>query len=415
MVEMLQKRAQHVYTPIPTLDAIAMKPQPHSVTSAARSNPQELRVEFLTELAELSPLADRWEALNRSRSDHDAPFFQSFAWSCHVARIRLSRSPGRFRLLVATIWRGDELIGIWPLSLQRSAGVWLARNLDDPFGQFAGVAFRDAEDISAGVAATIDALRSKADGMQIEAVVAGSGLHTALLQQDAKSTSSQEAVVVDLHPHASFEAVLQTIGSQTRTTLRKRRAKLMRAHNVEQVVATSAESLAPLMKYAFDGRFAWLRRNGRTSPAFRTDDFRPLIDSLPQAAGVELLGSSMRAEGRWIAVGWGFVYAGSYYDYMSAMDTEFAPFSPGRQILASLLEECFRRDIRVAELLAPVLDYKIEWSKKTKKVESMRLLFSVKGRVAVGGAGWAMSKARRVSRMLPDVLRKSLVSRLNRK
>lgn len=412
MAELFQKRAQHK---VLTLHASAMNPQSQSVTNAVRSRPQEFRVEFLTELTQLPPLADRWEALGRSKSDHDAPFFQSFAWSHHVARVRLSRSPGRFRMLVAAIWRGDDLIGIWPLSLQRSAGVWLARSLDDPFGQFAGVAFRDRSDIAAGVGATIEALRGKADGIQIEAVVAGSPLHAALLQHNAVSTASQEAVVVDLRPYKSFEAVLQTIGTQTRTTLRKRRAKLMRLGNVEQAIVTSPEKLAPLMSYAFEGRVDWLLRNGRTSPAFRTDDFRPVIDGLQQAAGIELLGSSIRTDQDWIAVGWGFVYAGSYYDYMSAMNTEYGSFSPGRQILTALLEECFRKDIRIAELLAPVLDYKLEWSKRTKTVETMSLLFNMKACLAVGGFGWAMSKARRVSRMLPEPLRKSLVGRLNRR
>ena len=398
------------------MHALSHRPQlRHEMSGDNRPTQKEMRVEFLTELAQLPPLAERWEALNRIQSDHDAPFFQSYAWIHHVARIRLSKSPSRFRLLVATVWRGDDLIGVWPLSLQRSAGVWLVRNLDDPFGQFAGVSFRESQDIGPAVKAIVAALRGQADGMQIEAVVSGSRLHQALLELKAQSVSTQDAVVVDLRPHASFEEVLQTIGNQTRTTLRKRRAKLMRTHNVEQTIVASAEKLAPLMSYAFEGRLDWLRRNGKTSPAFRTEDFRPLIDSLAGSDGIVLLGSSIKTDGRWIAVGWGFVYAGSYYDYMSAMDMEYAAFSPGRQILASLLEECFRRDIRIAELLAPVLDYKVEWSKKTKKTEVMRLLFTMKGRVAVDGAGWAMSKARRASRVLPDSLRKSLVSRLNRK
>ncbi len=413
MTELLQKAPLHAFRNLSRV-SVLMKPQSLNETARPQSVAQGLRVEFLTELSQLAPLADRWEALNQSGSDHDAPVFQSFAWCHHVARVRLSKSPKQFRLLVATVWRGDDLVGVWPLSLQQTSSVWLARNLDDPFGQFAGVAFRDRQDIAPGVAAIIEALQGTADGMQIEAVIAGSGLHAALLQQNAKTISAQEAVIVDLRPHASFDAVMQTIGSQTRTTMRKRRAKLMRSHEVEQAYATTSDKLAPLMKHAFDGRVAWLKRNGRTSPAFRMEEFRRVIDELADAPGVELLGSSIKTGDRWIAVGWGFVYAGSYYDYMSAMDLEFAQFSPGRQILASLVEECFRRDIKVAELLAPVLDYKVEWSKKTKTVETMRLLFNTKSRLLIGGAAWAMSNARRASRMLPESLRKNLVARLNK-
>jgi CelD/BcsL family acetyltransferase involved in cellulose biosynthesis len=390
-----------------------MSPQTNNAAIEIASN-QGLRVEFLTELAHLPPLAERWEALNLRESDHDAPFFQSFAWNYHVARTRLSSSPNHFRLMIATIWRDSDLVGVWPLSLQRSRGTWLARSLDDPFGQFAGLAFRDPADFTPGVAATLTGLRDKADGIHIEAVIAGSCLHAALLQHGAKVTSAQDAVVLDLRPFSSFEGLMQTIGSETRKTLRKRRSRLERTHKVEQVVETGAENLARLLKNTFDGRVEWLRRNGRTSPAFRVPEFRTVIDGLPQAEGIDLLGTTFKIERGWIALDWGFVYAGRYYNYMSAMDIDFGEFSPGRLNLALFLEECFRRGIKVVEFLAPALDYKLEWSQRTKKVETMSLPFNIKGKLSMGAASWAMSKARALSRMLPESLRKSLIHRLNR-
>lgn len=391
-----------------------MRSQLRDAGSGSEPRPEDLRVEFQNELAQLPPLAQRWEALNSRRSDHEAPFFQSFAWNHHVARVRLSSSPNHFRLMVATIWRGSELIGVWPLSLQRSAGVWLARSLDDPFGQFAGVAFRDGADIAPGVAATIDALRRQADGMRIEAVVSGSRLHAALVQHKAKAIATQDAVIVDLRPFSSFEAFMQTIGGGTRKTLRKRRSRLERAHQIEHVVAAGPESLASLVNETFDARVEWLRRNGRTSPAFRTHEFRAVIDGLTRGEGIELFATSLKTERGWIALDWGFVYAGAYYDYMSAMDSDYGEFSPGRLNLAFLLEECFRRGLKVVELLAPAMDYKLEWSDCVKKVETMSLSFSVRGRLSVDAAGWVMPKVRRLSRMLPEPLRRSLVRRLNR-
>ena len=391
-----------------------MKPHRREVSPASPRS-EVLHVEFKTELPQLSALAQKWEALNVCRSDHDAPFFQSFAWCQYVARVRSSNSPKHFRLLVATIWRGSELVGVWPLSLQRSAGAWLARSLDDPFGQFAGVAFGDGADIAPGVAATIEGLRGQADGMQIEAVVAGSRLHAALLQHEARVTESQDAVVLDLRPFASFEDLMKTIGSETRKILRKRRSRLERAHKVEHVFATSPESLATLLKQTYDGRVEWLRRNGRTSPAFRAHDFRTLIDGLTQVEGIDLLGTSLKTERGWIALDWGFVYGGVYYDYMSAMDYDYGEFAPGKQQLALFLEECFRRGLKAVEFLAPASDYKLEWSDCTKKVETMSLSFSLKGRLSMDAARWVMPKARRLSRMLPEPLRRSLVRRLNRK
>lgn len=381
---------------------------------AADARAGGMRVEFHKDPADLPILKERWEQLGRRASDHDAPFFQSFAWNNHVAGIRLSSSPRDFRLLVASVWRGQELIGIWPLSLQRSAGLWLARSLDDPFGQFAGVVFKDAADIATAVAKIVDGLRRHADGMQIEAVIAGSRLHAALLQNGAKATPTQEAVYLDLRPFSSFEGVLQTVGSETRKTMRKRRNRLQRAHQMEHLVAASREDLAVVVKETFDGRLDWLKKNGRTSPAFRTEEFRRIVDGLIGAEGIELLATSVKIEKGPIATGWGFVHDGAYYDYMSAMDSDYNEFGPGKLKLALLLEECFRRGIKVFEMLAPAMDYKLEWSDARRKLETMSLSFSAKARLTTGATNWLVPTARRLSRLLPASLRRSLVGRLNR-
>src|SRR4051812_39801764 len=112
-----------------------------------------LQVELIDDLAHLAQLEDQWEALAARLSDHDAPFFQSHAWSMHVARTRLQRSSQRYRLCVAAVRDADRLIGIWPLALQRVSGAWIAKGLDEPFGQFAGVLFENPADIAPGVAA----------------------------------------------------------------------------------------------------------------------------------------------------------------------------------------------------------------------------------------------------------------------
>jgi CelD/BcsL family acetyltransferase involved in cellulose biosynthesis len=331
-----------------------------------------------------------------------------------VARIRLSHSPDQFRLLVATVWRGDDLIGVWPLSLQRRAGAWLARSLDDPFGQFAGAAFRDGADIAPGVATIVAGLPRHADGMQIEAAIAGSRLHEALLRHKAKAVPMQDAVVVDLRPFSSFDAFMQTIDGKTRRNLRHRRSRLDRAHQVDQVVATDGEDLKSIIRQTFDGRLEWLRRNGRTSPAFRSQELKAVVDGLIQAEGIELLATSLRTERGSVATDWGFVYAGAYYYYMTAMDPDYHEFSPGRLKLAHMLEVCFRRGIKVAELLAPAMDYKLEWRGSIKKLDTISLPFTIRGRLILGAADWAMPKVRRMSRLLPESLRRSLVRRLNR-
>src|SRR5690242_19064242 len=132
-----------------------------------------LKVELIHDPDQLVGLRETWESLSARLSDHPAPFFQSYAWSLHVAQVRHRRSPHRFRPCVATIREAERVIGIWPLSLQRSSGAWIAKSLDEPFGQFAGVVFEDPAAIAAGVSAVVDALRASgvADGLQLDNVI----------------------------------------------------------------------------------------------------------------------------------------------------------------------------------------------------------------------------------------------------
>jgi CelD/BcsL family acetyltransferase involved in cellulose biosynthesis len=221
-----------------------------------------LRVEVVNQLSELERLKDDWEALNRRSSDHDAPFFQSYGWCLHVAKVRLERSPDRYRLCVATLWRGERLIGLWPLSVQRASGAWIVKNLDDPFGQFAGVVFENSADIPVGVEAVLDFLRTQrwADGLQIESVIAGSALHQALVAADASQRVSNRAVYVDLRRYRSFQEFMNGINKKTRKNLRNLMNRLRRSGNVEHVVTSDRVHVKDIIHAAFEGRLAWIPR-----------------------------------------------------------------------------------------------------------------------------------------------------------
>jgi CelD/BcsL family acetyltransferase involved in cellulose biosynthesis len=380
--------------------------------TAAPGN-SKLRVEFVMDIERLPALAAKWEALNIGR-DHDAPFFQSYVWNMLVARVRTAARGKRFKLLVATVWEAEELVGLWPLSLQRTNGVWVACSLDDPFGQFAGVAFAREDQIAPGVAAIIAALRGLADALQIEAVVVGSHLHASLQRHGAEATGYQDSVVADLRPYPSFEAFTKSVNSKTRMNLRNRRNKLDALHRIEHVVAERRETLDPLLRQTFESRVSWLHRNGRTSPAFRAPEFRTLVAQLPYTDGIGLVGFAFNADATCMSSHFGFEYRGRYYAYMSAMDPAFEQYSPGRIHLGLLIESCYARGLEGVELMPPAIRYKLEWSDNTKRIETMSLPFTTKGRMALNVVGWLIPKIRSLSRLLPERLRKTLVGRINR-
>ncbi len=376
-----------------------------------------LHVEFISSLSHMERLADAWEALNRRQSDHDAPFFQSFAWSSHVARVRLGHSGHRFKLLVATIWREAELIGIWPLSLQRNAGAWIARSLDDPFGQFAGVVFGSTQDIAPGVAAVVAQLKSEglADGLQIEGLIAGSALHKALLAVGAILNESNYAVYVDLRPYASVKEFRQSVSAKTRKNLRNLRNRLERTHGFTEQILDEHVQLAPLVQHTLTERQEWMARLGKTSPAFRDKDFTAVVTGLVIASGINLLGFSICTEEAVASAQWGFVYLGRYYAYLSAKNPAYDAFSPGRMHLGMVIEACLNKGIKLLELMAPAADYKLDWTDRTKRLDVAVLPITLRGRIAIGAnAAWSATWLRRFSYTLPSPLRKALIRHINR-
>jgi CelD/BcsL family acetyltransferase involved in cellulose biosynthesis len=298
--------------------------------------------------------------------------------------------------------------------LFREQGAWIARSLDDPFGQFAGAVFASEADGAICVAAVLESLRSVADGVQLEAVIAGSILHRALVKAGVGSREGQQAVVVDLRPFATIKDFAATVNAKTRKNMRNLTNRLRRLHQVEHVVRLENEVMGPLINETFDGRVAWLRENGRTSPAFRDGDYRRVVTELARQSGVKLLGFSLEAGGVTISSQWGFLYAQRYYAYLSAMNQDFFEFSPGRLHLGTIIEYCYEHGIDVLELMPPPSDYKLAWSEEVRTLETFAAPFTLKGRFALSVANDLMPAARRLSRKLPESLRKRIVRGLNR-
>lgn len=391
------------------LDAIV----PEEITDG-----QILSVRFVTTLAELALLNENWERFNQLGNDHESPFFQSYAWCEHVAKIRLQRSPERFRLCVATVWRRDTLVGLWPLSLQKMSGAWIVKNLDDPFGQFAGVVFQQRRDIAPGVAAIIETLKASriADGLLIDAVVEGTPLHVAMVSMGLRHQFANLAVFVDMRSHASFDDYAETLNKKTRKNLRNALSRLRRRAEVRSTIVSDHAQVGEIISKAFAGRLDWMHEFGRTSPAFRDADFRSAIESLSESSQIELLGFSLTAGDDRIATQWGFTYLGKYYAYLSARDAAYDEFSPGRLHLGMVIEACKARGIEVLELMPPASGYKLTWTDCNKRLDYFSVPFNSKGYVALTLLrDKILPSIQRVSRLIPNAIRKRLIGYLNLK
>lgn len=363
-------------------------PSPRSPHACREQSPdahgadRPLQVSLQTGLTDFDKLRCEWEALESS-DDRSAAFFQSYAWCRHVAEIRLARSASRYRLCIGTIRDSDDqLIGIWPLSLQRQGFCWIARSLDAPFGQFAGLLLREPADAAATIMAVARTLKSsgRVDGLHIDGVVEGSPISQGLVACRARVTRSDRSIHLDFREFGTFEDYHRTVATKTRKNLRNALNRMRRDHDVNHNVATNIGLDTHVIARVFDKRLSWMQLGGKTTPAFRDPDFRCLLEAIPSAnPAIDLLGFELKTANETISTQWGFRYQHRYYAYMSARSLEFDEFSPGQVHLGMVIKACHELGIQVIELMAPASSYKLKWTKASKRIDDLSLALTPKG------------------------------------
>lgn len=348
-------------------------------------DPAGRTVVFHESASDIGALAPAWNALadRAASAENGQPlFFQSRAWLDHVAKIRAHRGTDRWRPCLATLWQGDRLTALWPLSLRHEGLCRILRCQDHPFGQFAGLLIDRDEDALDAIDSIIDAARAQgmAAGLMIERVPEDSPLHRCLVKAGARIGYSDRSVRVDFRPFETFRDYLSTRRSKTRKNLRNARNRLERDHGVEHEVILGGEGLRSIMDQTFERRLVWMQDNAKTAPAFRDPDFRPLLDGLidSEVAG-SLVGFRLKTADEPIAVQWGFLHDRRYYAFISARNPAFDAYSPGRVHLGMVLEDCFARGVEVAELMAPASDYKMNWTDQAMRIDDFALAFSMSG------------------------------------
>lgn len=375
-----------------------------------------LTVDFLSDLEALARIEQSWEML--ARGSDEPIFFQSFGWVRHVAETRLKSTPESCRLCVATIWQDGDLVGIWPLSLHKTGLCWIAKCLDEPFGQFAGLLRRTDLDPTVGIDIVIQALKqqSVAAGLKIERVIEGSLLHDQLSKNGASIAFSDSSVFLDFRPFDSFETYRKSLRSKTRKNLRNARNRLEREHQIFHEITTDPDEVAAIMTEAFEGRLVWLQENAKTTPAFRDGTFRHLLDMIPKSSiAGQLIGFRLRTENETISAQWGFLHQKRYYAYISARNPAFDDFSAGRVHLGMVLEACWERGIEIVELMAPASDYKLNWTKSLRRIDDFGLPLTPGGYLYL--EVWrrhGRAAVKRLYETLPENLRRSISEATNK-
>jgi CelD/BcsL family acetyltransferase involved in cellulose biosynthesis len=380
-------------------------------------SPGRLTVEIVSDLGALGSLRQDWDDLIARSPAPTGAFFMSHAWCLHVAETRLKAPSGSYRLCAAVVRQNGVAVAIWPLSVQKSAFSWIARNLDDPFGQFGGLVVDAAADPKACAAAVIEALRARrlADGLHIDCVCDGSPLHTALTGLGIEKHSSNTAPWINFQAHPDFASYIALRNSKTRKNLRNALNKLSRLGTIEFTTSSDRDAVRRIIGDSFSGRIDWLNQMGKSSTAFRNGDFGTLVGGLPDCSSIELLGFSLDLDGRSIASQWGFVYGTTYYAYISTRNQAYDDYSVGRLHLANVIESCHQRGLTSIELMPPDSEYKRHWSNDVRQLDVFTQHFTALGRFDIGiFEQHILPGAKSLGRRLPQSVRSRISALLNR-
>jgi CelD/BcsL family acetyltransferase involved in cellulose biosynthesis len=348
-----------------------------SASLAPADEAATLEVALVGSIDELRALEGDWRALERASAG--PVFFQSFAWCGHVAEVRAAANPDGYRPLVAVGRRAGRIVAVWPLSLQRSLGSWVVRNLDDPFGQFAGVLAGEAEDAGALVSAALAefARRRLAGSAFIERIEVGDALHRAILAQRPRIVPADAAATLDLAPFPSFAELKKSRNRKSMKNLRNATNRLRAAGTSTTRVLREGAALEALIRRACERRRAWLDARGMSSPAFRLGEHLEILrGGASWGLAAERIGFELTLEGTPIAEQWGFLHCDRYYAYMSAFDPAFEHLSPGKLQLAHVIEEMAALGVAGIEMLTPASDYKRVWSDDTRALVNATLAWS---------------------------------------
>lgn len=322
---------------------------------------------------DLAALAPEWDELaDRTRA---MPFvrpgwFEAW-WSAFGA--------GELELL--TVRREGRLCGVLPLA-RKGGSVRSPANWESPDFAFLADGPEPRRELArellahAGRSASIQFLAAEGDDLrECRAAAAERRFRTV-----ERTVERSPYLVLE----GDFETYFRSRGKNLVDSVRRRRRRLAEEGTVEFEVDDGRERLEQLLRegYALEGS-GWKQETAIDA----RDDARRFYDSLTAwaaARGILRL-AFLRLAGRPVAFQLALEEHGVFYYYKAGYDPAYQRFSPGKLLIASLLERAFEQGLERVELLGADEPWKLEWMDAVHE----RRLFQAYAPSATGLAAWA--------------------------
>jgi len=362
-----------------SLTALPRADERRRVRVADRVTADALRVDVVRTREAFDAMAHQWEGLETQVDG--AVLFQGSGWSRAIFDFEAACGNASFDPVVVTLSDGHRLVAVLPLERIRSHSRTILAPLGHAFSQYSDALIANDLNPRDAVARLLRAAIAAApcDMVSFLKVRGDSQLAKGMPANHIVTGTEQGAPYVALSAFPDYAAYFQTIKPKTRKNMRNDRNRLEREGVVEHHVAeTPAEALG-VIERTLSGRANRLKDQGLSSRAFRDTTFMDFCTSLPNRSDVPIMAMSLLHQGEPIAEQWGFVHKQRYYAFVASRDFGNSDESPGKLHLGEVINACADRGLFGADLMVPVMPYKLTWATEVVTVTDYALPVTPRG------------------------------------
>lgn len=340
------------------------------------------RFEIVDTDARLQEIGPAWNALWRRG---DGLIFQSHDWVAAWWRTVPGREQRQLR--IGLVWRGDALLAILPLAIQRRKGLrfleWAANSvtdyadiLMDPLCPPAALSRLWNQAIAAGGFDLYFLNRLRPDAMFRAILDAPDGLK--LVANHRTELCSQ--VVGDWTSGAQW---FDSQSKKARQNYRRARKALEEAGRLRFRLLPLDEPVAPVLARLAELKRRWLADTGRVTPLF--DDGAPalpaLVEVLQKAGALRIF--LLECNDTAIAISLNFVQHGALMAFITSYDPAFERNSPGMVLLMDYVQWSIDNELKEVDFLCGSESFKAKYATRQLTLTSVMAPRTLKGRAAM--------------------------------
>jgi CelD/BcsL family acetyltransferase involved in cellulose biosynthesis len=366
--------------------------------------------EIIRGRASMNALEPEWNDLFR-RAGRSDQLFQTFNWNWHWANHYLPAvaARGGTTLAIVTVRREGRLVMLWPLVVERVAGLKVLHWMGEPVSQYGDVLAEDLPDRLPLMrqAWRFIATHLGADAVSLRKVRADATVAPLLTELGFRQTATTEAPYLDLASapdYAKYELRYTGKARKNRRRLARRLGEQGPFSIERHAGGAEARKAAP---QAVTLKREWVKQTGRLAPALADQRFADFFADVaggrerPTGCGVTVMKSNDAPVGIAIDITCGTRRAA----HIIVHDPKLDAFSPGTLLLEAWIKGASADGIATFDLLAPAYAYKLDWADGTVAVGDFAHGVTLAGRAYVRlYLGFARRTAKAAAEALPHLL-----------